>query len=160
VIAYLGLGSNLGDRSATIERAVAQMREIDPHLVCSPIYETAPVGGPQGQGAYLNAVVRLDSALGPRELLELAQRLETEAGRVRAERWGPRTLDVDILLVDDLVIDEVDLVVPHPRLAERAFVLAPLEDLDPDVVPADWRDALGGPEAVGRAIRRYAGKRQ
>jgi 2-amino-4-hydroxy-6-hydroxymethyldihydropteridine diphosphokinase len=102
-------------------------------VAVSPVYETDPVGGPAGQGPYLNLVVELSTARSPRELLELARRLEAAAGRVRAERWGPRTLDVDVLLVGELVVDEADLVVPHPRLGERAFVLVPLADLAPDL---------------------------
>jgi len=102
----------------------------------SPVYETEPVGGPPGQNPYLNAVVELDTDLSPRELLELGQRLEREAGRVRTEPNGPRTLDVDILLVGDLRVDESDLVVPHPRMWQRRFVLLPLADLlDGDVRP-------------------------
>jgi len=92
------------------------------------------VGGPDDQGAYLNLVVELDTDLSPRELLAAAQRAEAGAQRVRTERWGPRTLDVDVLLVGDEVVDEPDLVVPHPRMWERAFVLVPLADLAPDLV--------------------------
>ncbi len=98
----------------------------------SPVYETAPVGGPP-QDDYLNAVIALDTELTPRALLDVAQRLEAAEHRVRSERWGPRTLDVDVLLVGDEVVDEADLVVPHPRLRDRAFVLVPLADLD-----AEW----------------------
>lgn len=91
-------------------------------------------------------MVALETDLSPRELLELAARLETQAERVRTVRWGPRTLDVDVLLVADLVVEEPDLIVPHPRMNERAFVLAPLADLDPSLVPpsrAQWaRDQL------------------
>ncbi len=100
-------------------------------VAVSPVYETAPVGGPP-QDHYLNAVVALDTELAPRDLLNIAQRLEAGEQRVRAERWGPRTLDVDVLLVGDEEVDEPDLVVPHPRLAERAFVLVPLSDLAPE----------------------------
>ena len=135
--AFLALGSNLGDRREHLRRAVAGLPGV---VAVSPVYETDPVGGPPGQGAYLNAVVELDPDLTPRELLGVAHRLEEEAGRVRAERWGPRTLDVDVLLVGDLVVDEPDLQVPHPRLRQRAFVLVPLHDLAPEVAgegPAD-----------------------
>jgi len=131
--AFLGLGSNLGDRWAHLRGAVAALPDV---VAVSPVYETEPVGGPAGQGRYLNCVVELDTDLGPRELLEAAQRVEAAAGRVRAERWGPRTLDVDVLIVDDLAVDDPDLVVPHPRLWERDFVLIPLADLAPDLVPA------------------------
>lgn len=142
MIAYLGLGSNLGDRLAYLAGAVAELRELDGELSVSHLYETAPVGGPAGQGPYLNCVVRMETALSPHELLELAHRLENEAGRVRTVRNGPRTLDVDLLLLDDLVIVTEDLVVPHPRMFERSFVLAPLEELDPALVPPGWRSKV------------------
>jgi 2-amino-4-hydroxy-6-hydroxymethyldihydropteridine diphosphokinase len=132
VRAFLALGSNLGDRRAHIEAAIEAMPDV---VAVSPVYETEPVGGPDGQGPFLNAVVELDTALSPRELLELCQRLEAAAGRVRTERWGPRTLDVDVLLVGDLTVNEPDLVVPHPRMWERDFVLRPLADLAPELVP-------------------------
>ncbi len=131
--AYLGLGSNLGDREAHLRNAVAELPDL---AAVSPVYESSPVGGPP-QDDFLNAVAALDTGLSPRQLLDLAHRLEARAGRVRTVRWGPRTLDVDVLLVADLVVDEPDLIVPHPRMEERAFVLAPLADLDPSLVPAE-----------------------
>lgn len=155
--AYLGLGSNLGDRAGHLARAVEELRAVDPGLVRSPVYETAPVGGPDGQGPYLNCVVRMEVDLSPHELLALARRLESEAGRIRVERWGARTLDVDVLLVDGAEVDDEQLVLPHPRMLERAFVLAPLEDLDPGLVPPGWRDRLGGAAAVSLAVRRIDG---
>lgn len=139
--AFLGLGSNLGDRWAYLREAVAALPDV---VAVSPVYETEPVGGPEGQGPYLNLVVELDTDLSPRQLLVVARRLEKAAGRVRAERWGPRTLDVDVLLVGDLSVDEPDLVVPHPRLWERRFVVAPLADLAPDLAPSGWEDRLAG----------------
>lgn len=129
--AFLALGSNLGDRWALLRRGVAALPDV---VAVSPVYETDPVGGPSDQGAYLNLVVELDTDLSPRELLEVAHRAEAGAQRVRTERWGPRTLDVDVLLVGDEVVDEADLVVPHPRMWERAFVLVPLADLAPELV--------------------------
>jgi 2-amino-4-hydroxy-6-hydroxymethyldihydropteridine diphosphokinase len=153
MLAYLALGSNLGDRLDHLRRAVAALRRLDPGLEVSPVYETAPVGGPSGQGAYLNCVVRLHTDLSPRELLEYGQGLEAEAHRVRVEKDGPRTLDVDLLLLDDLHLDEPDLVVPHPRMYERAFVLAPLEDLAPDVVPPDWRQRVPGASRIDQEVR-------
>ncbi len=130
--AYLALGSNLGDRAATLQRAVDALAAAPgvAFVAVSPVYETSPVGGPE-QDDYLNAVVEIETALAGHDLLALAQRLEGEALRVRAERWGPRTLDVDVLLVGDETIDTADLVVPHPRMFERAFVMVPLADLDP-----------------------------
>ncbi len=134
--AYLGLGSNIGDRGAHLQQAVDGLAATDGITVVavSPVYETDPVGGPE-QSDYLNAVVAADTDLTARQLLEVAHRLEDEAGRVRQERWGPRTLDVDVLLVGDDDVDEPDLVVPHPRLYERAFVMVPLADLDPMLAP-------------------------
>jgi 2-amino-4-hydroxy-6-hydroxymethyldihydropteridine diphosphokinase len=139
VEAYLGIGSNLGDRWAYLRTAIVGLDELDAGVVVSPVYETAPVGGPAGQAPYLNCVARIDTELSPRELLGVAQRLEAEAGRVREERWGPRTLDVDILIYEGFTSDDPELVVPHPRMHERAFVLAPLEDLAASLVPGDWR---------------------
>ncbi|MCZ7528157.1 MAG: 2-amino-4-hydroxy-6-hydroxymethyldihydropteridine diphosphokinase [Acidimicrobiia bacterium] len=132
--AYLGLGSNLGDRLERLQSAVDGLAAAEGVTVVavSPVYETEPVGPPQPD--YLNAVVSIDTQLTPRQLLEVARRLEAEAGRVRGERWGSRSLDVDLLLVGDEEVCETDLVVPHPRLRERAFVLAPLSDLAPDLV--------------------------
>jgi 2-amino-4-hydroxy-6-hydroxymethyldihydropteridine diphosphokinase len=121
----------MGDRRRYLREGVAALPDV---VATSPVYETDPVGGPAGQDAYLNLVVELDTELSPRALLEAAQAAEAAAHRVRRERWGPRTLDVDVLLVGDLVVDEDDLVVPHPRLWERAFVLVPLADLAPELV--------------------------
>ena len=154
MIAFVGLGSNLGDREAHLRRAIAGLRVLDPTLEVSPVYETAPVGGPEGQGAYLNCVVRLTTDLSPHGLLAAAQRLEQEARRVRSVRYGPRTLDVDLLLLDDLVIGDADLVVPHPRMYERAFVLAPLEDLDASRVPPSWRSTVPGGDRLGADLRK------
>ena len=141
--AYLGIGSNLGDRLEHLQLAVdglAADPEVDVVAV-SPVYATDPVGGPE-QGEYLNAVVAVDTTLTARDLLVLAQRLEGKAHRVRVEKWGPRTLDVDVLLVGDDEINEPDLQVPHPRMWERAFVVVPLRDLDPDLAdqepPGGW----------------------
>jgi 2-amino-4-hydroxy-6-hydroxymethyldihydropteridine diphosphokinase len=137
-VAYLALGSNQGDRRGHLRQAIASLPGV---RRVSGIYETAPVGGPE-QGPYLNCVVEIDTDLGPRDLLAECQRVEREAGRVRTVHWGPRTLDVDILLFDDLAVDEPDLVVPHPRMAHRRFVLEPLADLAPDRCPAGWEERL------------------
>jgi len=142
--AFLGLGSNLGDRWAYLRAAVEELRRVGRVTAVSEVYETEAVGGPSDQGPYLNAVVELDTARSPRELLELCRSLEAAAGRVRAEPWGPRTLDVDVLLVGDLVVNEEDLVVPHPRLWERRFMVAPLSDLAPELVPEAWESRLAG----------------
>ena len=129
VRAYLGIGSNLGDRLAHLQSAVDGLAAADRVTVVavSPVYDTDPVGPEQPE--YLNAVVAVDTVLAPRALLELGQRLEAAAHRVRGEHWGPRTLDVDVLLFGDEQVDEPDLVIPHPRWRERDFVLAPLADL-------------------------------
>lgn len=146
--AFLGLGSNLGDRHAQLRRAVQGLPDL---VAVSRLYETAPVGGPPGQGPYLNLVAELDTELGPRGLLEVARRLETEAGRQRVQRWGPRTLDVDVLLVGDQAVTDEDLVVPHPRMWERRFVVAPLAELAPELVPPGVEEGAGGEvEVVGR----------
>jgi 2-amino-4-hydroxy-6-hydroxymethyldihydropteridine diphosphokinase len=144
--AFLGLGSNLGDRAAQLRTAVAALESV---VAVSPVYETDPVGGPE-QGPYLNLVVELDTALDARGLLEVCRRLETAAGRVRTERWGPRSLDVDVLWVAGGAVDEPDLQVPHPRMHERRFVLAPLADLAPDLVdPAALEAAEGDVRRLG-----------
>jgi 2-amino-4-hydroxy-6-hydroxymethyldihydropteridine diphosphokinase len=132
--AFLGLGSNLGDREERLRSAVDRLTAVG-LVATSPLYETDPVGGPE-QGAFLNAVAELDTDLSARQLLAVCARLEAAAERVRLERWGPRTLDVDVLWVDGVTIDDPDLVVPHPRMWERRFVLAPLRDLAPDLVSA------------------------
>jgi 2-amino-4-hydroxy-6-hydroxymethyldihydropteridine diphosphokinase len=139
VRAYLGIGSNLGDRLAFLQGAVDGLAAADGIAVVavSPVYETDPVGPEQPD--YLNAVVAVDTTLDAHALLAVGQRLEAEAHRVRGERWGPRTLDVDVLLFGDEHIDAPDLVVPHPRWHERDFVLAPLADLGyPGVDRRDW----------------------
>jgi 2-amino-4-hydroxy-6-hydroxymethyldihydropteridine diphosphokinase len=134
--AFLGLGSNLGDRRRQLRDAVAAIPDV---VAVSRVYETAPVGGPD-QGAYLNIVVRLETESSPRELLEICREREAEARRVRTVRWGPRTLDVDVLWVDGQTVDEPDLIVPHPRMFERAFVLMPLRDVAADLIPASFVD--------------------
>jgi 2-amino-4-hydroxy-6-hydroxymethyldihydropteridine diphosphokinase len=130
----LGLGSNLGDRLEYLQAAVDTLTET-PDIVpvaVSPVYETEPVGGPEGQPAFLNAVLLLDTMLAARTLVERALAVEDAYGRSRHERWGPRTLDVDVLAVGAGTINEPDLVVPHPLIAERGFVLHPWADVDPD----------------------------
>lgn len=142
--AFLGLGSNLGDRRAHLRAAVAALEAAGDVVAVSPVYQTEPVGGPEDQPPYLNVVVELRTTDAPRRLLERCAALEAAAGRVRIVHWGPRTLDADVLVVGDRAVDEPDLQVPHPRLWERRFVLAPLRDLAPDLVPAAAVDAAGG----------------
>ena len=138
--AYLALGSNLGDRLAHLQLAVDALADtpgVQVHAL-SRVYETAPVGGPP-QDAYLNAVVAIETDLDPHELLRRCQEIEQLAARERSERWGPRTLDVDVLLIDGTRLDTEDLTIPHPRMWERGFVLAPLRDVAPDLVDANAR---------------------
>lgn len=142
--AFLGLGSNLGDRRAHLLAAVAALRKASDVIAISPLYETEPVGGPAGQQPYLNLVVELRTTDSPRALLERCQALERAAKRVRTVRHGPRTLDADVLLVGDQLVDEPDLQVPHPRMWERRFVLAPLADLAPELVDAQALASAGG----------------
>lgn len=135
--AVLSLGSNEGDRLANLQGAVDSLADtprIDVVAV-SPVYATDPVGGPE-QGEYLNAVVVLDTMLSARTLLERAHAVEAAHGRLRAERWGPRTLDIDLLALGDLQRADDTVTVPHPRAHERAFVLVPWHDVDPDAVVA------------------------
>ena len=134
--AYIGIGSNLGERELTIRDAL-ELLAADPELeveAVSSILETDPVGVVD-QPRFLNAAIRLATDLAPRSLLERLLAVETQLGRVRTgERYGPRTIDLDLLLYGDEIVDEPGLRVPHPRLAERRFVLEPLAELDPGLV--------------------------
>lgn len=146
--AFLALGSNLGDRRRYLQQAVAAIPD---QVAMSSVYETGPVGGPDGQQRYLNMVVELDTELSARQLLELCGRLEADAERVRLERWGPRTLDVDVLWVDGVEVHEPDLEVPHPRMLERRFVQVPLLELAPDLAGLSWQvDPGDDVDEVGR----------
>ena len=133
-----GLGANLGDRVAALQGAVDLIvaHLVDP--IASSVYETAPVGGPE-QPDYVNAVLVGGSDADPDDLLTLAHRVEAAWHRTRGVRWGPRTLDVDVLAVGDLVSDDPRLTLPHPRAAERGFVLVPWAEADPDAVLPDGR---------------------
>ena len=153
--AFLGLGSNLGDRLANLQGAVRLLAGATDIVVVasSRVWETDAVGGPP-QPDYLNAVIEVRTSLSPGELLAACRRVEVDLGRVREVRWGPRTIDVDMLLFDELTIDREDLSVPHPRLTERAFALLPLLELDPHArLPDGSRlsDARLGPGAVSGA---------
>ena len=129
--AVLAVGTNLGDRLGTLQECVAAIGRLPGTdvLAISPVYETDPVGGP-AQPDYLNAVLVVQTGLRPRELLEAAHRIEADFGRVRAERFGPRTLDIDIITYAGEVSDDPVLTLPHPRAHERAFVLVPWRDVD------------------------------
>ncbi len=127
--AYVGVGANLGDREATIRAALAALPGV---VGVSTLRETDPVGVVD-QPRFLNGAAALDTELAPRELLETLLTIERELGRERRERWGPRTIDLDLLLYGSETIDEPGLTVPHPLLHERRFALEPLLDLDPEL---------------------------
>jgi 2-amino-4-hydroxy-6-hydroxymethyldihydropteridine diphosphokinase len=128
-ITYLALGSNLGDRRKNIDDAIARLnRDGVAVLRCSTVIETEPAGGPP-QGKYLNAVLKAQTDLSPRELLAVALNIEKRLGRVRTVKNGSRTIDIDILLYDDLKIDTPQLTIPHPRMQERDFVMQPLKEI-------------------------------
>lgn len=132
--AFIALGANLGDRLENLGSA-ANALDDTPGIdleAASWLYETAPVGGPGGQGAFLNAVVRVRTTLEPLPLLDRLLAIEEAHRRVRVERWGPRTLDLDLLFLGDRLLDHPRLTLPHPRLHQRRFVLAPLADVGAD----------------------------
>lgn len=128
--AYLGLGSNVGDRVEYLRRALSLLAEAVAVEAVSALYETEP-WGLREQPAFLNAACQVRTALPPLDLLHELQRIERALGRERLQRWGPRTVDLDILFYDDLVLDTAELTIPHPLLAERAFVLVPLAEIAP-----------------------------
>jgi 2-amino-4-hydroxy-6-hydroxymethyldihydropteridine diphosphokinase len=134
--AYVGLGANLGRREETLRAALAELgRRPGVRVVrASAFRETEPVGGPPGQPCYLNAAAELLTTLEPEELLTVLQQVEDAFGRTRQVRWGPRTLDLDLLLYEDRVIDTPALQVPHARMHERRFVLEPLCEVAPEAV--------------------------
>ena len=135
-LALIGLGSNLGDRRAILDGAVAALAGtpgVEVRAVSS-YHETAPTGGPGGQGAFLNAAAALETTRDPGPLHALLRAVEAQAGRIRTVRWGERTLDLDLLLFGDLVLDSPELQVPHPRMAVRRFVLAPLVEIAPAAI--------------------------
>jgi len=155
--AYIALGSNLGDRRSHLDHALGRFEDLGVFAGGSPIYETDPVGGPPGQDAYLNAVVRIDTDLDPQALLVAMLDIEAERGRTRDVRWDARTLDLDLVWYDGMSIDVDGLTVPHPRIRDRPFVLAPLTDLEPGLGDAGgaYADALDAKPPVG--IRRVSG---
>ena len=138
--AFLGLGSNMGDRDANLRDAIAALNAASGVTVVrvSRFLHTSPQGGP-AQPDYLNAAAEIETSLPPRQLLQLLLDIEARLGRVRKERWGPRTLDLDILLYERRIINKPDLMVPHPQMHSRAFVLKPLVEIAPDA----WHPVLG-----------------
>ncbi|WP_189237472.1 2-amino-4-hydroxy-6-hydroxymethyldihydropteridine diphosphokinase [Planomonospora parontospora] len=154
--AVLALGGNLGDRLATLQGgldALAAVPGLD-LVAVSPVYETDPVGGPE-QGPYLNAVAVAETSLTPRELLARTQETEHAFGRVRTERWGARTLDVDLISVGEVVSGDPELTLPHPRAHERAFVLVPWLQADPDATLGGTpvAELLAGLDKTGVRLR-------
>ena len=163
---FIALGSNLGDRLAHLVSAIAAL-QADPRVALvqrSGLYRTAPVGGPLGQDPYLNAAIEVRTSWPPTSLLELCQRTERQAGRRRAERNGPRTLDIDLLLYESVVCDDATLTLPHPRMHQRRFVLEPLAEIAADMIHptlhrtvAELLAALDLPEASGESCALVAG---
>lgn len=133
--AYIGLGSNLGDRLLYLRRAILLLKEAPAVSICdvSRVYETRPAGGPP-QGLYLNAACKLETTLDPLLLLQLLLQTEAKLERVRLEKWGPRTIDLDLLLYEELIVSTPALVLPHPLITVRDFVLLPLADIAPGLL--------------------------
>jgi 2-amino-4-hydroxy-6-hydroxymethyldihydropteridine diphosphokinase len=155
-LALVGLGSNLGDRRATLLRAIEELNG-SPGVSVGPVssfHETEPVGGPQGQGLYLNAAACIETTLDPQALLHLLQEIEAKNGRVRRVRWDERTLDLDLLLFDDRIVETPELSIPHPGMAVRRFVLEPLGEIAPRAVhPVTGRTVAEMLEHLNRDTR-------
>jgi 2-amino-4-hydroxy-6-hydroxymethyldihydropteridine diphosphokinase len=153
---FLALGTNLGNRSANLQAAVTALPPVIHGLVQSPIYETPP-WGLASQPAFLNMVLKGETDLSPQELLKYIKDLEIRLGRQPSVRWGPRLIDLDILFFADLILDSPGLTIPHPHLHERAFVLVPLADLEPELVHPvlgkTIRQLLGEVDVTG--VKRY-----
>ena len=133
-IAFIAFGSNLGDRQKNIDNALKLlMREGVSLLKGSSIMETEPVGGPPGQGKFFNGVIKVETDLSPHELLQKLLSIEKQLGRIRSVRNAPRIIDLDILCYDDIILDDPDLTIPHPRTKEREFVMKPLLEIEPDI---------------------------
>ncbi|MCZ6802911.1 MAG: 2-amino-4-hydroxy-6-hydroxymethyldihydropteridine diphosphokinase [Proteobacteria bacterium] len=134
-IAYIGLGSNMDSPRQHITTAIQSLGEIQSTriVIVSSLYKSKPMG-PQNQGDYINAVVQIETEMGPTELLDCLQAIENEHGRVRVEHWGPRTIDLDILMFGNEIIQNDRLTVPHPEITNRPFVIVPLAEIDPACV--------------------------
>jgi 2-amino-4-hydroxy-6-hydroxymethyldihydropteridine diphosphokinase len=131
VIAYIGIGSNVGDREANCRRAIELLSEAGRVAAVSSLYYTEPVGFHE-QEDFVNAVVAIETGCSPRELLDICHAVEDRLGRTRTVKWGPRTADLDILLYGDLVLNDPDLTIPHPQMTMRKFVLVPLVEIAPE----------------------------
>jgi 2-amino-4-hydroxy-6-hydroxymethyldihydropteridine diphosphokinase len=152
-VVVVGLGANLGDRLGTLQRAVHLLAERGVRATASSrVWATAPVGGPADQDEFLNADIAVDAGTRePLDVLAIANDVEAALGRVRLVRWGPRTIDIDLLLWDDRVVQSDRLTIPHPRLMQRAFAVLPLLDLDPDPRLPDGTRIVTLPAPAGDA---------
>ena len=146
---YLALGANLGDRGASLHNAVERLRDAVTVERMSSVYETEPAYL-LDQPRFMNMVLRGHTTLEPHALLVFLKRIERDMGRTAGPRYGPRAIDLDILLYDSLALTTADLTIPHPRMAERPFVLAPLAEIAPDLVPPGWERSIGALAAVVR----------
>ena len=142
---YLGLGSNIGNRGANLRAAIERMVPDVTIIAASDLYESEPLPAPgiDKQPAFLNAVAKVETSLAPDDLLVLVKNVERRLGRRPGVRWGPRPIDVDILIFGDAVLATDGLTIPHTAIRERSFVLAPLADLAPDLVPPGWQGSVG-----------------
>ncbi|NWK84882.1 2-amino-4-hydroxy-6-hydroxymethyldihydropteridine diphosphokinase [Staphylococcus sp. GSSP0090] len=154
--AYLGLGSNVGDRLAQLETAISILNDKDGITVTqtSLIYETDPVGYVD-QPQFLNQCIEIQTTLNPKALLKACLDTEQQLHRVRDIRWGPRTLDVDILLYGNQIINEAELIVPHPRMLERSFVLIPLNDIATHVIEPNSNKEIGHLVTPDDSVKQY-----
>jgi len=157
VTAYLSLGSNLGDRLGRLREAIARLRELDGTSVerVSSVYESEPVGVTE-QPRFLNLALQIKTTLEPLELLRAAKRIERELGRRPGPRWGPRPIDIDLLLYGDEAVETPELTLPHPEMMKRAFVLVPLGEIAPDLVLTDGRPAAEHAAQMQAECARYA----
>jgi 2-amino-4-hydroxy-6-hydroxymethyldihydropteridine diphosphokinase len=148
-VIYLALGSNLGDRRANLSTAVERLRERVMIIALSSLYETEPAYVTD-QPRFLNAVLRGRTRLAASALLAFFKRIERDLGRVAGQRYGPRVVDVDLLLYGEQTIDTPKLTIPHPRMAERPFVLAPLAEIAPNLIPPGWGESISARAAAVR----------